>query len=157
MATKVSLGFAKLSDMELDNFAQSIIDSITGNATYPAPPVTVANLQTATAETDSARQARTRILRGARDEEKTEGWIEARNIMPDEVLQKAHKLADEDKNFAISDEAAGVVEGAVKQERQAEGKDHAARFGQQLGQHVERELLRIGAVKGVFAAIAGDT
>src|SRR5436309_13857976 len=47
MATKVSLGFAKLSDMELDNFAQSIIDSITGNATYPAPPVTVANLQTA--------------------------------------------------------------------------------------------------------------
>ena len=35
----------------------------------------------------------------ARDEEKTEGWIEARNIMPDEVLQKAHKLADEDKNL----------------------------------------------------------
>src|SRR5437879_6731557 len=29
-----------------------------------------ANLQTATAEADSARQARTRILRGARDEEK---------------------------------------------------------------------------------------
>jgi len=35
----------------------------------------------------------------ARDEEKTEGWIEARNIMPDEVLQKAHKLSDEDKNL----------------------------------------------------------
>ena len=33
MAAKVSLGFAKLSDTELDNFAQSVIDSLTGNAT----------------------------------------------------------------------------------------------------------------------------
>ena len=35
----------------------------------------------------------------ARDEEKTEGWIEARNIMPESVLDKAHKLADEDKSI----------------------------------------------------------
>ena len=34
----------------------------------------------------------------ARDEEKTEGWIEARNIMPESVLDKARKLADEDKS-----------------------------------------------------------
>ena len=34
----------------------------------------------------------------ARDEENTEGWIEARNIMPDDVLAKSRKLADEDKN-----------------------------------------------------------
>ncbi len=34
----------------------------------------------------------------ARDTDKTEGWIEARNIMPEEVLEKARKLADEDKN-----------------------------------------------------------
>ena len=34
----------------------------------------------------------------ARDEEKIEGWIEARNIMPEEVLGKARKLDDEDKN-----------------------------------------------------------
>ncbi|PYS45885.1 MAG: hypothetical protein DMF68_20835 [Acidobacteria bacterium] len=47
MATKVSLGFAKLSDMELDNFAQSVVDALTGNATYPQPPVTLANLQAA--------------------------------------------------------------------------------------------------------------
>ena len=47
MAAKVSLGFAKLSDTELDIFAQSVIDSLTGNATYPSPPVTPANLQTA--------------------------------------------------------------------------------------------------------------
>ena len=47
MATKVSLGFAKLPDTELDNFAQSVIDAMTGNATYPTPPVTLANLQTA--------------------------------------------------------------------------------------------------------------
>ena len=47
MAAKVSLGFAKLSDMELDNFAQGVIEAMTGNATYPTPPVTMANLQTA--------------------------------------------------------------------------------------------------------------
>src|SRR5437763_12984423 len=35
----------------------------------------------------------------ARDEEKTEGWIEARNIMPESVLDKAQKLADEDKSI----------------------------------------------------------
>jgi hypothetical protein len=47
MATKVSLGFAKLPDQQLDNFAQSIVDSMTGNASYPAPPVTMADLQAA--------------------------------------------------------------------------------------------------------------
>jgi hypothetical protein len=45
MIIKVSFGFARLSDMELDNFAQSVIDSMTGNATYPSPPITMANLQ----------------------------------------------------------------------------------------------------------------
>jgi hypothetical protein len=48
MATKVSLGFAKLPDTELDNFAQGVIDALTGNATYPSPPITLANLQAAT-------------------------------------------------------------------------------------------------------------
>src|ERR1041384_8103701 len=33
----------------------------------------------------------------AHDEDNTEGWIESRNVMPDEVLQAAKKLADEDK------------------------------------------------------------
>ena len=47
MATKVSLGFAKLADTELDNLAQAVIDAMTGNATYPTPPVTMANLKTA--------------------------------------------------------------------------------------------------------------
>ena len=35
----------------------------------------------------------------AHDVDKTEGWIEARNIMPDDVLGKSRKLADEDKNI----------------------------------------------------------
>jgi hypothetical protein len=35
----------------------------------------------------------------ARDEEKIEGWIEARNIMPDKVLENARKLAEEDKGI----------------------------------------------------------
>ena len=35
----------------------------------------------------------------ARDTDKTEGWIEARNIMPDDVLEKSRKLAEEDKDI----------------------------------------------------------
>ena len=35
----------------------------------------------------------------ARDEENTEGWIEARNVMPEEVLTASKKLADEDANI----------------------------------------------------------
>ncbi|HEX7530629.1 MAG TPA: hypothetical protein VF333_05745, partial [Pyrinomonadaceae bacterium] len=33
----------------------------------------------------------------AHDADRTEGWIEARNIMPDKVLENARKLAEEDK------------------------------------------------------------
>jgi hypothetical protein len=47
MILRVSLGFTALPDMEVDNFAQGVIDAMTGNAAYPAPPVTMANLQTA--------------------------------------------------------------------------------------------------------------
>ena len=35
----------------------------------------------------------------AHDEDSTEGWIESRNVMPDEVLQAAKKLAEEDKDI----------------------------------------------------------
>src|SRR5689334_22549273 len=34
----------------------------------------------------------------ARDTDTTEGWIEARNIMPDDVLKESAKLAEEDKD-----------------------------------------------------------
>jgi hypothetical protein len=34
----------------------------------------------------------------ARNDEKIEGWIEARNIMPEDVLADSQKLADEDKD-----------------------------------------------------------
>ena len=47
MNLRISLGFTKLADAEVDNFAQGVIDGMTGNAAYPAPPVTMANLQTA--------------------------------------------------------------------------------------------------------------
>jgi hypothetical protein len=33
----------------------------------------------------------------AHDEDNTEGWIESRNVMPDEVLQASKKLAEEDR------------------------------------------------------------
>ena len=35
----------------------------------------------------------------AHDEDSTEGWIESRNVMPDEVLQAAKKLAEEEKGI----------------------------------------------------------
>ena len=35
----------------------------------------------------------------ARDVENTEGWIEARNVMPEEVLDHSRKLAEEDKGI----------------------------------------------------------
>jgi hypothetical protein len=35
----------------------------------------------------------------AHDEDGTEGWIESRNVMPDEVLQASKKLGDEDKGI----------------------------------------------------------
>src|SRR5712692_540118 len=34
----------------------------------------------------------------AHDEEKTEGWIEARNVMTEKVVESARKLAEEDKD-----------------------------------------------------------
>ena len=47
MVTKVSLTFARLSDGEVDNFALGVINGMTDNTAYPAPPVTMASLQTA--------------------------------------------------------------------------------------------------------------
>jgi hypothetical protein len=34
----------------------------------------------------------------ARDEDTTEGWIEARNVMPEDVVDESKKLADQDKD-----------------------------------------------------------
>lgn len=39
------------------------------------------------------------LLVRLRDEESTEGWIEARNIMPQDVLDKSRKLAEEEKGI----------------------------------------------------------
>ena len=47
---------------------------------------------------DNTKKERWYRVRG-RDNENTEGWIEARNIMPDEVLAKSQKLSDEDKDL----------------------------------------------------------
>lgn len=47
MNLRVALAFARLPDAEMDNFADGVINGITGNAAYPSPPVTMGNLQTA--------------------------------------------------------------------------------------------------------------
>jgi hypothetical protein len=43
----------------------------------------------------------------AHDEDSTEGWIEARNVMPDDVLQSSRKLAEEDRG--VPAQAAGQL------------------------------------------------
>jgi len=50
MQLRVSLAVARLPDKELDNFTLSVKNSLTGNAAYPTPPVTLANLETARAD-----------------------------------------------------------------------------------------------------------
>ncbi len=48
--------------------------------------------------TDNTRKERWLRVR-AHDEEATEGWIESRNIMPEEVLEASKKLASEDSGI----------------------------------------------------------
>lgn len=47
--------------------------------------------------TDNTKKERWLRVR-AHDEDATEGWIESRNVMPDDVLQSSKKLAEEDKD-----------------------------------------------------------
>jgi hypothetical protein len=55
---------------------------------------------------DNSRKERWYRVRG-HDEERTEGWIEARNIMPNAVLENARKLAEEDQG--IQSQATGQL------------------------------------------------
>src|SRR5215813_8648598 len=48
---------------------------------------------------DNTRKERWYRVRARRDSENTEGWIEARNIMPEDVLAKSRKLDEEDKHL----------------------------------------------------------
>jgi hypothetical protein len=56
--------------------------------------------------TDNSRKERWLRVR-ARDEENTEGWIESRNVMPEDVRESARALAAEDK--AIPAQATGQL------------------------------------------------
>lgn len=56
--------------------------------------------------TDNSRKERWLRVR-AHNQESTEGWIESRNVMPDDVRQSARKIAAEDK--AISPQATGQL------------------------------------------------
>ena len=50
-------------------------------------------------QSDNTRKERWLRVR-MNDAENTEGWIEARNVMPEEVLEASRKLAEEDKSVA---------------------------------------------------------
>ncbi|HEY0006165.1 MAG TPA: hypothetical protein VGB17_15405 [Pyrinomonadaceae bacterium] len=49
-------------------------------------------------ETDAAENGERWLRVRVQNEENTEGWIEARNVMPQDVLDKSRKLAQEDVN-----------------------------------------------------------
>ena len=48
--------------------------------------------------TDNTKKERWLRVR-AHDEESTEGWIESRNVMPEDVLEASRKIAEEDKDI----------------------------------------------------------
>lgn len=50
------------------------------------------------------------VLVRAHDDDKTEGWIEARNVMPQDVLEKSQAIAEQDK--PIPSQAAGQLRAA---------------------------------------------
>lgn len=50
-------------------------------------------------DSDTAENGEKWLLVRAHDVDNTEGWIEARNVMPQDVLDKARQLAEEDKNI----------------------------------------------------------
>ncbi|MDT4966249.1 MAG: hypothetical protein QOJ64_986 [Acidobacteriota bacterium] len=56
-------------------------------------------LESYTAESADKDKAERWLLVRAHDTQNTEGWIEARNVMPQDVLDKARKLAAEDKDI----------------------------------------------------------
>jgi len=47
MNLRVALGFARIPDGDLDNFAMGVIKGIEGNAAYPTPPVPLTDVQAA--------------------------------------------------------------------------------------------------------------
>lgn len=54
---RVSVGFARAADHQLEETAGEVIDGLTGNAAFPTPPVTVAALKTALTEFTEANAA----------------------------------------------------------------------------------------------------
>ncbi len=60
-------------------------------------PVVILDFQDVQDPSDHSKKERWLRVQ-AYDEDATEGWIESRNVMPDEVLQAAKKLAEEDQN-----------------------------------------------------------
>ncbi len=61
-------------------------------------PVDILDFQDVQDPTDNSKKERWLRVQ-AHDEDSTEGWIESRNVMPDEVLQASRKLAEEDKGI----------------------------------------------------------
>lgn len=57
MAIHVSLGFAQLTDGDLNSFAAGAVNGLTGNASFPTPPVSTPALGTAQKAFESALAA----------------------------------------------------------------------------------------------------
>jgi hypothetical protein len=69
-------------------------------------PVDILEFQDVQDPSDNTKKERWLRVQ-AHDEDSTEGWIESRNVMPDDVLQSSRKLSEEDSN--IPAQAAGQL------------------------------------------------
>src|SRR5688572_21055098 len=72
--------------------AADLLEVTRGNA------VDILEFQDVQDPTDNTKKERWLRVQ-AHDDDSIEGWIESRNVMPDEVLQSSKKLAEEDKNI----------------------------------------------------------
>src|SRR5438445_8445026 len=133
---RVSLSFVRLPDVALDDFADAIIAGLNGNASYPAPLVTVAQLvtlkqtlqdavaaqtqggTTATAAKNTARNALVEALR------KDAKYVEtsANNDLPTLLgsgsqsarSNRAPSVLDQVQIIGVDNPQAGELEGTIE-------------------------------------------
>ena len=93
MQLHVSLAFASLPDSELDNFSTGVGTALAGNAAYPAPPVTLADLEAARGDFDQKLAAA--ALGGPSD---TAAKNAARQVLIGLLRKLAHYVEAESNN-----------------------------------------------------------
>ena len=173
---RVSLSFAQLPDVALDDFADAIIAGLNGNASYPAPPVTVAQLvtlkqtlqdavaaqaqggTTATAAKNTARNALVEALR--KDAKYVE--ISANNDLPTLLgsgfqsasTNRAPSVLDKVQIIGVDNPQAGEFEVRIDPVANAKGFDGRIKSGTgEYGPSISFQNSKAILFKGLTAGI----